>query len=141
MNNGEVLAVYIGLIRSPRRFVIHRKISADCEIFEVYKPRSLHEFVSKMLTALSSTQPDFMGKIAQLDDKLFQKSKHRTRHYIAKNQNDLYPESPKLTEKHSEQVLGYWVATNFSRKEVDTLATLACQAAGVIRSSISKAQL
>ncbi len=141
MNNGEILAVYIGLIRSPRRFVIHRKISIDCGVFEVYKPRTLHEFVSQLLSILSSTQPDFMDKIAQLDDKLFQESKHRTRHYIAKNQNDLYPETPEFTEKYSEHVLGYWVATNFSRKEVDTLATLACQAAGVIRASISKAQL
>ena len=141
MSDGKILAVYVGLIRPPRRFAIHRKVSADRELFEVYKPRTLHEFVSQLLTVLSSTSPEFMSKIAQLDDKQFQESKHKSRRYIAEHRDVLYINSPHLTEKHSEQILGYWVATNIGRKEVGVITGLACQAAGVKRESISKAQL
>lgn len=141
MSDGKILAVYVGLIRPPRRFAIHRRISFDRELFELYKPRTLHEFVSQLLTALSSTSPDFMSKVAQLDDKQFQDSKHKSRRYIAEHRDVLYINSPHLTERHSEQVLGYWVATNIGRKEVGVIVGLACQAAGVKRESISKVQL
>ena len=141
MNDGKILAVYVGLIRPPRRFAIHRRVSADRELFEVYKPRTLHEFVSQLLTVLSTTRPDFMSKVAQLDDKQFQESKHKSRRYIAEHRDVLYINSPHLTEKHSEQVLGYWIATNIGRKEVSVIIGLACQAASVKRESISKVQL
>lgn len=141
MSDGKILAVYVGLIRPPRRFAIHRKVSADRELFEVYKSHTLHEFVSQLLTVLSSTSPEFMSKVAQLDDKQFQESKHKSRRYIAEHRDVLYINSPHLTEKHSEQVLGYWVATNIGRKEVGVITGLACQAAGVKRGSISKVQL
>lgn len=141
MSDGKILAVYVGLIRPPRRFAIHRKVSADRELFELYKPRTLHDFVSQLLTVLSSIRPDFMSKVAELDDKLFQESKHKSRRYVAEHRDVLYIGSPHLTEKHSEQVLGYWVATNIGRKEVGTIIGLACQAACVRRESISKVQL
>ena len=141
MSDGKILAVYVGLIRPPRRFAIHRKVSADRELLEIYKPRTLHEFVSQLLTALNSTCPDFMSRVAQLDDKQFQESKHKSRRYIAEHRDVLYIGSPHLTEKHSELVLGYWVATNIGRKEVGTIIGLACKAAGVKRESISKVQV
>ena len=141
MNSGKIAAVYIGLIRPPRRFVIHRKLGSHREIFEVYKPHTLRNFVSQLLTVLSSTRSDFMSRVAALDDKQFQESKHKTRRYVAEHRDILYISSEHLTEKNSEQVLGYWVATNIGRKEVGTIVGFACQAAGVPRESISKLQL
>ena len=141
MTNGKILGVYVGLIKPPRRFAIHRKINASHEVYELYKPKTLHEFVSQLLTVLATTRPDFMRRVAQLDDEQFQKSKHKTRRYIAEHRDVLYIDSEHLTQAHSEQVLGYWVATNIGRKEVGTIVGFACQAAGVERESISKLQL
>lgn len=141
MTTGKIAVVYIGLIRPPRRFVIHRKLASDREIFEVYKPPTLYDFISQLLTVLSSTCSDFMSRVAALDDKQFQESKHKTRRYVAERRDLLYISSEHLAEKHSKQVLGYWVATNIGHKEVSTIASFACQAAGVSRKSISKLQL
>lgn len=141
MDKGKIVAVYVGLIRSPRRFVIHRKIGADRDVFEVYKPRTLHDFVSQLLIVLSSTRSDFMSRIAAIDDKQFQESRHKTRRYVAEHRDVLYINSEHLTESNSEQVLGYWIATNIGRKEVGSIVGFACEAAGVVRESISKLQL
>lgn len=141
MTDGKIVAVFVGLIRPPRRFAIQRRIGANREVFELFKPNSLREFVSQLLIALSSTSPDFMSKLARLDDEQFQRSKHKSRRYIVEHRELLYIGSPHLTEKHSEQVLGFWIATNLGRKEVGAITGLACQAAGVKRESISRAQL
>ena len=141
MTDGKIVGVYVGLIKPPRRFVIHRKLGPGREVFDMYKPSSLHAFVSQLLTALSATRTDFMSTVAKLDDEQFQQSKHKTRRYIAEHRDVLYINSEHLTEKHSEQVLGYWVATNIGRKEVGTIIGIACQAAGVKRETISKLQL
>lgn len=141
MDTGKIIAVYIGLIRPPSRFVIHRKISAEREIYEVYKPSTLHGFVSQLFTVLSSTRSDFMSRVAALDDQQFQESKHKTRRYVAEHRDVLYINSEHLTEKNSKQVLGYWTATNIGRKEVGTIIGYACQAAGVPRESISRFKL
>lgn len=140
MSEGKVVAVYVGLIRPPRRFVLHRKLSAGHEVFELYKPRTLHEFVSQLLVALAPVRADFMAELARLDDAEFQQSKHRTRRYVAEHQDALYIESKHLTE-YSKQVLGYWVVTNIGRKEASAIASVACSAARVSRESISKLQL
>ena len=140
MSDGKILAVYVGLIRPPCRFAIHRKVNADRELFELYKPSTLHDLVSQLLTVLNSVRPDFMSKVAELDDKLFQESSHKSRRYVAEDRDVLYIGSPHLT-KNSEQVLGYWVITNIGRKEVGTIIGLACHAAGVRRESISKVRL
>lgn len=140
MSEGKIVTVYVGL-RPPRRFVIHRRVSAERELFEVYKPPTLREFVSQLLTVLSSTGREFMRKVAKLDDEKSQESRHKSRRYIAEDRDVLYIESPHLTKKYSEQVLGYWVATNIGQKEVGVIARLACQAAGVKREGISKIQL
>lgn len=141
MANGKITAVYVGLIRPPRRFVVHRLVRADLDVFEVYKPRTLHAFVSQLLTVLATTRPDFMSRLAALDDKHFLESKQKMRRYIAEHRDVLYINSDHLTDKNSEQVLGYWVATNIGRKEAGTIASLACEAAGVSRESISTLQL
>jgi hypothetical protein len=133
--------VYVGLIRPPLRFAIHRRVSPSHEVFELYKPKTLHEFVSQLLTVLSFTRADFMRRVAQLDDEEFQQSRHRTRRYIAEHRDVLYIDSKHLTEAHSEQVLGYWIATNIGRKEVGKIVGLACHAACAGRENISKLRL
>lgn len=141
MAKEKILGVYIGLRRPPRRFVIHRWLGPGHEVFEAYKPETLHGFVSKLLTVLSSTRQDLMQTVERLDDEDFQHSKLKTRRYIAEHRDVLYINSSHLTERYSEQVLGYWVATNIGSKEVSTIIGYACQAAGVKRESISKLQL
>lgn len=140
MNEGKIVAVYVGLIRRPRRFAIHRRINPEREIFELHKPRTLRDFVRQLLEILSTTRADFMERLARLDDEQFQKSKLKTRRYIAERQDLLYINAEHLSD-YSEKILDYWVATNIGRKEVGTIVGFACEAAGVKRESISKLQL
>jgi hypothetical protein len=140
MSDGKIVAVYVGLVRPTRRFAIQRKISANREVFEVYRPKTLHEFVSLLLKAMSSTREDFINQVARLDDEKFQQSKHKTRRYIAEDQEVLNINRPRRNS-HSERVLGYWISTDVGRKQVYDLVGLARKAAGVKSESIYSLQL
>lgn len=140
VTESPIVAVYVGLITQPRRFVLHRKVSSERANFELFKPRTLREFVSQLLIALAPMRADFMAEISRLDDEQFQQSKLKTRRYVAEHRDVLYINSAHLVD-NSEQILDYWVATNIGRKEVSTIVGFACAAAGVKRESISKLQL
>lgn len=141
MPDAKILTIYVGLIRQPRRFVVHRKNAEGRDTYEVIKPRTLREFTRQLLVTLSGTHPDFMGRLAKLDDDQWMKSKHKTRRYVAEHQEHVYINSEHLVHKYTEQLLGYWVATDVGRKETTTLARLACEAAGVRRDSVYGLQL
>lgn len=141
MNDGKIVAIHIGLVRQPRRFVVQRKALSGRDTFEVFRPRTFRKFIRELLTVLNCSRPNFMPRLAQLDDEQWMRSKHKTRRYVAEQCDHVYINSEHLVEKHTEQMLGYWVATNVGRKEVGVIASLACQAAGVARESVYRLQL
>lgn len=141
MADDGIVTIYVGLIRQPRRFVVHRKNASGRDTYEVFKPRTLRDFIVQLLTTLNGTGPDFMARLAKIDDDQWMKSKHKTRRYVAEHRDHVYINTERLTDRNTEQVLGYWVATNIGRKEASAFVSLACEAAGVPRESVYRLQL
>ena len=136
MPDAKILTIYVGLNSQATRLVVHRHNAEGHDTYEVIKLRNLQELTRKLLVTLSSSHPDFMARLAKLDDDQWRKSKHRTRRYVAQHREHVYINSERLTDKKTEQLLGFWVATNVKRKEASTLSKLACEAAGVHRASV-----
>ncbi|MFA6970020.1 MAG: hypothetical protein WC208_01345 [Gallionella sp.] len=54
----------------------------------------------------------------------------RTRRYLARNSNDLYPDRPDLVRDHSMQLTsGWWLSTNHSRATIERIIEMACDVA------------
>jgi hypothetical protein len=81
-----------------------------------------------------------MAKVAELDDKRFMRTRQQRR-FVSEDRSLVYIGSPHLTEQHTVQVGGYWLATNLSSTDAYSVAKLASEAAGLSYSSISKLQL
>ncbi len=141
MPQDKIIAVHVGLIRRPWRFAIQRRNQAGRDVYEIFIPGTLKEYIIQLLTILNGVRADFMAQLAKLDDDQWMRSKHKMRHYVAKQQDHVYIASEWLTDQHTEKVFDHWVATNISRKEAETIVSLACEAAGVHRASIYRLQL
>jgi len=140
VSEGRVVAVYVGLITRPLRFVVRREIDSSQDVYEVHRHATYHGLLADLLTVLNTISPGFMKDVAELDDQRFMASKHKTRRYVAEDRDLLYIDSPHLAEA-SKQVLGYWVVTNIGRNEAIAIAGFACRAAGVKSESMAKLRL
>jgi hypothetical protein len=62
----------------------------------------------------------------------FAARKHgRKRRYLAKERQELYPGRPDLAEEQSVEIVpGWWLGTNYSRKNIQEIIDLACEVAG-----------
>lgn len=56
----------------------------------------------------------------------------RTRRYLARNANELYPGRPDLVQEHSTQLSsGWWMSTNHSKRTMGQIIVMACDVAHV----------
>ena len=62
----------------------------------------------------------------------FAARKHgKKRRYLAKDKRELYPGRPDLGEQHSVEVTpGWWLGTNYSRRNIQDIINLAIEVAG-----------
>ena len=141
MTEGKVIGIYVGLVRRPYRFVIRRRITGRLQNFELHHPASLREFVAELLKVFTNESTNFMSALAQLDDKEFMSSKHKTRRYFAKSKDLLYIGNPKLTKQYAQEHSGYWYVTNIGAKEVSHISHMIAQVANIPCESISKLSL
>jgi len=141
MAGSKIIGIYIGLVRRPYRFVIRRRISSRLENFELHHPASLREFVAELLEVFTTESSNFMTALAQLDDKEFMSSKHKTRRYFAESKELLYIGNPKLADKFAREHSGFWFVTNIGAKEVSHISHMIAQVANVPCQSISKLSL
>lgn len=137
----KIVSLHTGLIRQPYRFAVRKRISPRHVTFDVYRPRTLGDFVYELLSIFSAESPSFMEAIAKIDDNEFMGSKHKSRRYIADQKDLLYIGNPKLAEKYAREQDGYWFITNIGAKETRRFARMAAKAAGVPCGSISKVSL
>lgn len=138
MPQGKIIALYVSLIRQPYRFVVRRRMSTTHEIFDVYRPHSLGDFVSELLQIFADDSTDFLEKVSRIDDRDFMASKHKTRRYIAERKDLLYIDNPQLAERHARQHSGYWFITNIGTKEAHRFAQMISEASGTPCETISK---
>ena len=62
----------------------------------------------------------------------FAARKHgKKRRYLARNRNELYPGRPDLSEEHAIEIAnGWWMGTNYSRRDLQKMIDLAREVAG-----------
>lgn len=85
---------------------------------------SAREVMTKVFQLLTQEDSGFLGRFAS--------RKHgKKRRYLAKDKRELYPGRPDLAEQHSiEVVTGWWMGTNYSRKNIQEIIDLAIEVAG-----------
>lgn len=93
----------------------------DGQHFPARNARDVLVTVFEMLTKRDAT---FLERFAALP-------KHeRTRRYLARNPEELYPGRPDLSRDHSVQLSsGWWLGTNLSRAAIDRIIKMACEVA------------
>jgi hypothetical protein len=93
-----------------------------------YEAGSAREVMIKVFQLLSKENSGFLERFAA--------RKHgKKRRYLAQDKNELYTERPDLTKFAVEVVLGWWVGTNYSRRDIQKIINLAKEVAGTKLSS------
>jgi predicted type IV restriction endonuclease len=89
-----------------------------------FPARSAREVMTKLFQLLSQEDKGFLDRFAS--------RKHgKKRRYLAKDKRDLYPGRLDLAEQHSvEIVAGWWLGTNYSRRNIQDIIELALEVAG-----------
>lgn len=88
--------------------------------------RNARDVLVSVIEALADRDPSFLERFVALP-------RHgRTRRYIARDRDELYPGRADLVQEHSYQLRsGYWLGINISRKQVERIITTACEVAGI----------
>jgi len=97
---------------------------------KTYPARSARGMMEKVFKLLAQADVSFPDKFAA--------RKHgRKRRYLAQDRHELYPGRPDLAEAYSVEIApGWWLGTNYSRKNIDDILILALE---VISPSIRSA--
>lgn len=92
---------------------------------------SAREVMTRIFQLLAQEDSGFLDRFAS--------RKHgKKRRYLARDKRDLYPGRPDLSEQHSVEVVsGWWLGTNYSRRNIQEIIELALEVAGPqLRNSI-----
>ena len=91
-----------------------------------YQARNASDVLVQVFQMLTDLDPSFQERFADLP-------RHgRTRRYLARNRDDLYPGRPDLALDHSKQLnSGWWVGTNHSRATIKRIIEMACNVAQI----------
>ncbi len=89
-----------------------------------YAARSAREVMTKLFQLLSQEDNGFLDRFAS--------RKHgKKRRYLAREKLELYPGRPDLSEQHSVEVVpGWWLGTNYSRRNIQDIINLAIEVTG-----------
>ncbi len=88
--------------------------------------RSARDVLVKVFEKLAEGNPGFLERFAALP-------KHgKTRRYLARTPDELYPGRPDLARDHSHELRsGWWLGTNLSRNSIRRILEKACEVARV----------
>lgn len=99
-----------------------------------HQARSARDVVSKLFHLIAEDDPRFLERFAA--------RKHgRKRRYLAQNKSELYPDRPDLEIHSIEVAKGWWMGTNYSRKDLQKIIDLACDVAGSTLASQIRAKV
>lgn len=89
-----------------------------------YQARSAKDVMTKVFELLDQENPLFLEKFADCD-------LGRTRKYLARNREELYPNTPHLASSHSHPIQGWWLATNHGRVAIKKILDIAIEVSGL----------
>lgn len=100
-----------------------------------FPARSAREVMTKLFQLLSQEDSGFLDRFAS--------RKHgKKRRYLARDKHDLYPGRSDLAEQHSVEVVeGWWLGTNYSRRNIQDIIELALEVAGPQLRNATKANV
>ena len=89
-----------------------------------FSARSARELMTQIFQLLAQEDSGFLDRFAS--------RKHgKKRRYLARDKRNLYPGRPDLCEQHSVEVVsGWWLGTNYSRRNIQVIIELALEVAG-----------
>jgi predicted type IV restriction endonuclease len=88
--------------------------------------RNGRDALAKLFSALADRDPTFLERFAALPEH------GRTRRYLARTPEELYPGRPDLAEQHVFEVRrGWWIGTNNSKSKAVGIMRMACDVAGL----------
>jgi hypothetical protein len=134
----SVVSVYYEFIKRPFYVIVHSHMSAGHERFDRYQPKGLTELVLSALEHITAGQKEILEKMCRLDQADKKASSHRSRRYIAKHQEELYPSETSYLKEKSVEFNGYWIGTNADKIQASSIINLACRAAGVPYETVRK---
>ncbi len=106
-----------------QRILRARTVDSFSFVFEgkTYQARSAIEVMVTVFRLLAAADAGFLDRFAS--------QKHgRTRRYIARDRMELYPGRPDLAEEHSIEIApGWWIGTNYSRRNIQQILDLALE--------------
>lgn len=110
-------------VRPPERELSTVGFSLDGQF---HSARNARDVLVKVFTELESRDSTFPERFAALP-------KHgRTRRYLARTSNELYPDRPDLARDFSQQLKsGWWLGINLSRAAIGRIIEMACEVAGL----------
>lgn len=91
-----------------------------------YAARNARDVLVSVFEALTKRDGTFLDRFASLP-------RHgRTRRFLARSPDDLYPGRPDLARDHSVQLSsGWWLGTNVSRAQINRIIEMACEVARI----------
>ncbi|MGI9211061.1 MAG: type I restriction endonuclease [Methylococcaceae bacterium] len=91
-----------------------------------YPARNARDVMVSVFEALSQRDATFLERFAALP-------KHgRTRRYLARSPEELYPGRPDLSREHSTKLSsGWWLGINVSRAAIERIIEMACEVARI----------
>lgn len=116
--------------RTRSRQSVHRRSTAGSIGFTldgvVQECRNGREVLVSVFESLSRRDPTFPERFAALP-------RHgRTRRYLARVPDDLYPGRPDLAHEYSAQLTsGWWLGVNYSKAQIERIVRMACDVAGL----------
>jgi len=89
-----------------------------------FPARSAREVMTKVFQLLAKEDNGFLDRFAS--------RKHgKKRRYLSRDKRELYPSRPDLVDLHSIEVVpGWWLGTNYSRRNIQDIIELALEVAG-----------
>ncbi|MFQ5582822.1 MAG: hypothetical protein ACE5GL_00110 [Calditrichia bacterium] len=90
--------------------------------------RSARDVMIKIFELLHDEDSSFLERFAS--------RKHgKKRRYLSRDKYELYPDRPDLADEHSVEIVpGWWLGTNYSRKNIQDIINLALEVAGAQKS-------
>lgn len=134
----SVVSVYYEFIKRPFYVIVQSHLGAGHERFDRYQPEGLRELVLSVLEHVTGGRKEILDRMCDLDEANKAASAHRTRRYIAKRSEELYPSESSYLKERSVEFSGYWIGTNADKSQASSVINLACRAADVPCETVRK---
>jgi len=142
MSAKQITGIYLRVSGYEPKFLIKRKVGPFHDQLDVFRPWEKIDIVRELIKLLDKEFEDFLKKFAAVDEKHYKNSSHRTRYYITKDINKLYPtKDEKFTKEHSFSYKDYFVGTNIGAKEIMQYVREMCEACDISFGSCSEIKL